>query len=224
MLRRLQYVGAGAIMIPNHRHAQQRNATRSADIRAVSAFWARAERYRGEQLEAAKAILETPASIARNGGEASATVVWARMAVRRANEAAQWTRARSRRTAHNAISLSIAVSASRRLRLKSRASALRSVHLRTAEVAGLLRISSRTVRLWAECREVPALKVGRQWRFRYGDIALLIDRPRNGVIARDPKHAWINNFPGLAYPRFALALQLRRRSPDLMVWTRPGET
>jgi len=89
MLRRLQYVGAGAIMIPNHRHAQQRNATRSADIRAVSAFWARAERYRGEQLEAAKAILETPASIARNGGEASATVVWARMAVRRANEAAQ---------------------------------------------------------------------------------------------------------------------------------------
>jgi len=42
--------------------------------------------------------------------------------------------------------------------------------LTTAEVAGLLRISPRTVRLWAECSELPALRVGKQWRFRAAEI------------------------------------------------------
>jgi len=48
---------------------------------------------------------------------------------------------------------------------------LKSVLLTTAEVAALLRISPRTVRLWAECSELPALRIGRQWRFRVGDIS-----------------------------------------------------
>jgi len=38
--------------------------------------------------------------------------------------------------------------------------------LRTKEVAQWLGISSRTVRLWAECSELPAVKIGRQWRFQ----------------------------------------------------------
>jgi excisionase family DNA binding protein len=37
--------------------------------------------------------------------------------------------------------------------------------LGTAEVADLLGISVRTVCVWAECSELPAYKVGRQWRF-----------------------------------------------------------
>ena len=42
--------------------------------------------------------------------------------------------------------------------------------LRTDQVARLLGISCRTVCLWAECSELPALKVGRQWRFRESEI------------------------------------------------------
>jgi hypothetical protein len=65
-----------------NRHAQQRNAQRASDQRAISAFWSRAEKHRGEQLIAAKAILETPASIAQNGGEGAAVVAWARLTLR----------------------------------------------------------------------------------------------------------------------------------------------
>ena len=35
----------------------------------------------------------------------------------------------------------------------------------TASVAKQLCISPGTVRLWAECGEIPAVKVGRLWRF-----------------------------------------------------------
>lgn len=38
-------------------------------------------------------------------------------------------------------------------------------YLSTAAVANRLSISPRTVRLWAEVGELPALKFGRQWRF-----------------------------------------------------------
>jgi excisionase family DNA binding protein len=44
------------------------------------------------------------------------------------------------------------------------------VFLRTAEVASRLKVAVRTIRLWAECGVVPALKIGRQWRFRAADI------------------------------------------------------
>ena len=43
--------------------------------------------------------------------------------------------------------------------------------LTTSEVAGLLRIATRTVCLWAECSELPGMKMGRHWRFRDEDIS-----------------------------------------------------
>jgi excisionase family DNA binding protein len=36
--------------------------------------------------------------------------------------------------------------------------------LSTSTVANRLGVSARTIRLWAEYGEIPALKVGRQWR------------------------------------------------------------
>ena len=46
----------------------------------------------------------------------------------------------------------------------------------TKQVAFLLHISPRTVCLWAECSELPAIKVGRAWRFKRHDIALWLQR------------------------------------------------
>src|SRR2546429_6262289 len=37
--------------------------------------------------------------------------------------------------------------------------------LTTAAVSKWLGVSTRTVCLWAECKEIPAIKIGRQWRF-----------------------------------------------------------
>lgn len=37
--------------------------------------------------------------------------------------------------------------------------------LNTYQLAAWLGISTRTLCLWAECSELPAIKVGRQWRF-----------------------------------------------------------
>jgi len=42
--------------------------------------------------------------------------------------------------------------------------------LSTAAVARWLGISPRTVCFWAECGEIPAVKVGRQWRFREEEL------------------------------------------------------
>lgn len=38
--------------------------------------------------------------------------------------------------------------------------------LNTSQLAAWLGISVRTVCLWAECSQLPAVKVGRQWRFQ----------------------------------------------------------
>jgi excisionase family DNA binding protein len=46
----------------------------------------------------------------------------------------------------------------------------RESFLTTAAVAKWLGIAPRTVCLWAECREIPAIKIGRQWRFREGEL------------------------------------------------------
>ena len=43
--------------------------------------------------------------------------------------------------------------------------------LRTDEIAQWLGVACRTVCSWAECGELPALKIGRQWRFRQTQIA-----------------------------------------------------
>jgi excisionase family DNA binding protein len=46
----------------------------------------------------------------------------------------------------------------------------RESFLTTAAVAKWLGVAPRTVCLWAECKEIPAIKIGRQWRFREGEL------------------------------------------------------
>lgn len=48
--------------------------------------------------------------------------------------------------------------------------------LTTAAVAKWLGISTRAVCLWAECNVIPAIKVGRQWRFRHEEISHWLQR------------------------------------------------
>lgn len=45
-----------------------------------------------------------------------------------------------------------------------------SEFLTVGAVAARLRVSGRTLRLWAELGTIPALKVGRLWRFRAADV------------------------------------------------------
>lgn len=49
--------------------------------------------------------------------------------------------------------------------------------LSTAAVAKWLGISTRAVCLWAECKSIPALKIGRQWRFRPDEVQAWIQSP-----------------------------------------------
>jgi excisionase family DNA binding protein len=48
--------------------------------------------------------------------------------------------------------------------------------LSSAEVGQMLGVSARTVCLWAECSNLPGFKVGRQWRFRSGDLDRWLDK------------------------------------------------
>jgi excisionase family DNA binding protein len=41
----------------------------------------------------------------------------------------------------------------------------------TAAVSRWLGVSTRTLCLWAECKEIPAIKLGRQWRFRESELS-----------------------------------------------------
>lgn len=49
--------------------------------------------------------------------------------------------------------------------------------LTTAAVSKWLGVSTRTLCLWAECREIPAIKIGRQWRFRESELATWLKNP-----------------------------------------------
>jgi excisionase family DNA binding protein len=51
-----------------------------------------------------------------------------------------------------------------------------SVFLTTNDVAKWLRVAPRTVCVWAECAELPGLKIGRQWRFRREAILEWVSR------------------------------------------------
>jgi excisionase family DNA binding protein len=55
--------------------------------------------------------------------------------------------------------------------------------LTTAAVAKWLGIAPRTVCLWAECKEIPAIKIGRQWRFRESELGKWLQKPK-GIKAR----------------------------------------
>jgi len=46
----------------------------------------------------------------------------------------------------------------------------RKALLTTEIVARWLGVSTRTLRLWAECEEIPAFKLRKQWRFREEEI------------------------------------------------------
>ncbi len=50
--------------------------------------------------------------------------------------------------------------------------------LTSAQVAYWLGVSQRTVCLWAELDEIPAFKLGHQWRFREDDIRNWIQKHR----------------------------------------------
>jgi excisionase family DNA binding protein len=52
--------------------------------------------------------------------------------------------------------------------------------LTSSEVASMLSVSRRIVCRWAEDREIPAFKIGRQWRFRARQIALWISHKQRG--------------------------------------------
>jgi excisionase family DNA binding protein len=59
--------------------------------------------------------------------------------------------------------------------------------LTTEQVLGYLRVNLRTVYRLIKAGKIPAVRVGRQWRFRQRDIDAWLDsqRPRGGSIAAD---------------------------------------
>ena len=56
--------------------------------------------------------------------------------------------------------------------------------LSTGAVSKWLGISQRTICLWAECGEIPALKVGRHWRFREEDLRRWLDAAQEKLVGR----------------------------------------
>lgn len=48
--------------------------------------------------------------------------------------------------------------------------------LTTYQVAAMLNVSQRTVCLWVECSELPAVKIGRHWRFNPDIIEKLMGK------------------------------------------------
>jgi excisionase family DNA binding protein len=50
--------------------------------------------------------------------------------------------------------------------------------LDTGAVSRWLGVSRRTVCFWAECDEIPGIKVGRAWRFREEDIEGWLEKKR----------------------------------------------
>jgi len=56
--------------------------------------------------------------------------------------------------------------------------------LSTAAVARWLGISPRTVCFWAECGEIPALKIGRQWRFREEELRRWLETAQEKLLGK----------------------------------------
>ena len=56
--------------------------------------------------------------------------------------------------------------------------------LTTAAVSRWLGIAPRTLCLWAECQEIPAIKIGRQWRFREGELQEWLRGTNAGSVRR----------------------------------------
>jgi excisionase family DNA binding protein len=58
--------------------------------------------------------------------------------------------------------------------------------LSTAAVAKWLGVSTRTVCLWAECQEIPGIKLGRQWRFRESELREWLETPSSDKVRMLP--------------------------------------
>ena len=59
--------------------------------------------------------------------------------------------------------------------------------LSTAAVARWLGVATRTICLWAECSEIPAIKVGRQWRFREDELREWLRGPQAAKVTNVTK-------------------------------------
>ena len=62
---------------------------------------------------------------------------------------------------------------------------VRRVFVTTRQVAAQLNVSPRTVCLWAEAGEIPAVRVGRQWRFPSDRLNLWIQRRSSGMFPKE---------------------------------------
>jgi excisionase family DNA binding protein len=60
--------------------------------------------------------------------------------------------------------------------------------LTTAAVAKWLGVATRTICLWAECKEIPAMKIGRQWRFREGELREWLGSPQAAKVGIGATH------------------------------------
>jgi len=60
--------------------------------------------------------------------------------------------------------------------------------LNTAAVAKWLGVATRTLCLWAECKEIPAIKIGRQWRFREVELREWLDSPQAAKVGIGGNH------------------------------------
>jgi len=49
------------------------------------------------------------------------------------------------------------------------------------EVLGYLRVTSRTIYRLIKAGDLPAVRVGRQWRFRQSDLDAWLNRPQTNV-------------------------------------------
>jgi excisionase family DNA binding protein len=54
--------------------------------------------------------------------------------------------------------------------------------LTTSAVSKWLGVSTRTLCLWAECKEIPAMKIGRQWRFRESEVSNWLHSTETGEV------------------------------------------
>jgi len=59
--------------------------------------------------------------------------------------------------------------------------ASKSAFLTTEEVLGCLKVNPRTIYRLIKTGELPAIRIGRQWRFRRADLDEWIDRQRTSA-------------------------------------------
>ena len=62
--------------------------------------------------------------------------------------------------------------------------------LTTDEVLARLRITPRRMYRLIRCGELPAVRIGRQWRFRPGDVESWMERQRESCEALAPSAGW----------------------------------